>query len=293
MFIYRFFKNLFCKKKVYPEIEYSKYIQNAIKEEELTKHFEENDDLISDDNSNEDNQSEINTNNNSNINKNKNKKKQSRIPQDQFLCSKCSSVPEILNLHSKEGILSLYCHKHDEKNLLVTEYLDKLKDSTFFYLNNTCKICKHRPQGMKTGMKYCLKCKEPICTNCIITWDMEHLKYIIPIGEKNNICSKHPKENAELYCQDCEEIICEDDSSHRKHNVINTEILQNEVEKYRNIIIERNKKLFSMIRFYRLVLSSGNKKAIEQLENSIKKENEIDENDKDLAIYYLKKNNLM
>ena len=286
MFIFKFIKKIFCKKSVNPEIEYSKYIQSAIKEEELTKHFEENNDLISDKNSNEDNQSEINTN------RNKAKKKQTRIPQDQFLCSKCSSVPEILNLHSSTGILSLHCHRHAEINLSVSDYLDILKESTFFYLNNKCKICKSKPQGMKTGMKYCLKCKEPICAKCIEQWDMEHLEYTIPIGEKNNVCYKHPNENAEMYCQDCEEIICEDDRSHRKHNAINTEILKNDVEKYRNVIIEKNQKLFSMIRFYRLVLSSGNKEAIKQLENSIEKENEIDEYDKDLVIYYLKKNKL-
>ena len=40
------------------------------------------------------------------------------------------------------------------------------------------------------------------------------------------------------------------------------------------------------------MLSSGNKEAIKQLENSIEKENEIDEYDKDLVIYYLKKNKL-
>ena len=48
-----------------------------------------------------------------------------------------------------------------------------------------------------------------------------------------------------------------------------------------------------MIRFYRLVISSGNKETIKQLENCIKKENKYDEDDKDLAIYYLKKNKLI
>ena len=69
--------------------------------------------------------------------------------------------------------------------------------------------------------------------------------------------------------------------------------LQNEVDKYRKIIVERNNKLFNMIRFYRLVLSSGNDEAKKQLEKCIKKENEYDEDDKDLAIYYLKKRNLI
>ena len=293
MFILKFIKKIFCGRKPF---DYNQYKLTEIKENELTKRESDDEmdksDLISDVNSQENKDNEIRTE------EKKEKILQSRMPQDQFLCSKCSSVPEILSLYSHKGELSINCPKHEEINLTVTDYLDKLKNSNFFYLNNRCKICKGKPQGMNTKMKYCLVCNYPLCAKCVSYYDFEHFKdgHIIPIGEKNDTCSIHHNEKKELYCQDCKEIICKDDKrSHNWHHVIETDNdkLQNDVEKYRKIIVERNKKLFNMIRFYRLVILSGNKETINQLENCIKKENKFDQDDKDLAIYYLKKNKLI
>ena len=283
MFILNFVKKFFCKKK---EFDYNQYNLSAIQENELTSRKKKDNkgknDLISDTGSNDNGLPTEGTSRNTS---------QSRFPQDQFLCSKCSLVPVILNISSKKNELSLYCNKHEDICETTTDYLDKLKDSTFFYLNNKCIKCHAKPQGMITGMKYCLECNVPYCAKCTSYFHMSHLEYMVPIGAKNNVCSRHPDEKAEIYCQNCEEIICESDRSHRFHHKINTEIMQPEVDKYRKIIVERNKKLFSMIRFYRLVLSSGNEKAIEELKTSIEKRNKLDEDDCDLAIYYLKKNN--
>ena len=272
MFILKFIKKTFCGRKPFNYNEYK--LNTEIREEELSKRKSDDEkekfDLISDVSSHESNEKEIITD------RKKKKVRQTRFPQDQFLCSKCSLVPEILSLNSNKGELSLYCPKHEEINLTVTDYLNKLKNSDFFYLNNKCKMCGGKPQGMKTKMKYCLQCNAPYCLECIRRFDLSDLEkgYLIPIGEKNDICSRHPKEKKEIYCQDCEEIICKSDKrNHGWHHVIETDNdkLQNEVEKYRKIIVERNKKLFSMIRFYRLVISSGNEKAKKQLENCIKK----------------------
>ena len=284
MFILNFVKKFFCKKK---EFDYNQYKLSAIKEYELTsrenKDNKGKNDLISDTSSNGNSENQIPTEGTGR------KKRQSRLPQDQFLCSECSLVPEILNISSKKSKISLYCSKHEDICITTTEYLDKLKDSTFFYLNNKCTKCNAKPQGMKTSMKYCLECNVPYCAKCTSYFHMSHLDYMVPIGDKNNVCKRHPDEKAEIYCLDCEEIICESDKSHRFHHKINTEIMQSEVDKYRKIIVERNKKLFSMIRFYRLVLSSKNEKAIQELKKSIEKRNKLDEDDCDLAIYYLKK----
>ena len=292
MFILKFIKKCFCGRKPFNYNEYK--LNTEISEDKLTKREskdeKENSNLISDVSSIESNENELIPD----VKKKKKKIRQTRMPQDQFLCSKCSSVPEILGLHSHKGEISLYCHKHEEINLTVTDYLTKLKNSDFFYLNNKCKGCNHRPQGMNTKMKYCLECNLPYCFECVKMFDYEHFVegFMIPIGEKNDTCYKHAKEKKEIYCKDCEEIICKNDKrNHDWHHVIETDNdkLQNEVDKYRKIIVEKNNKLFNMIRFYRLVLSSGNEEAKKQLEKCIKKENEYDEDDKDLAIYYLKK----
>ena len=125
---------------------------------------------------------------------------------------------------------------------------------------------------------------------CVTYLEMEHKEqgFLINISEKNNICSEHPYEKVETYCIDCEEVICKSDKNHPLHNIINTKNMQNETNKYRKIIKDKNKKLYSFLRFYRMVLSTRNEEAIKQLEESIKNEKNKDDNEIDLAIYYLK-----
>jgi len=274
MIIWNFFRGLFCGNKdnnIIPEP------KDYIKEEQLTeREKKKTEDKITEDNE-ENNQREK-------------KKKESRLPKDQFLCNKCSAIPEILNIKSNTGKISFNCHKHEKDEISVSEYINSIKNSTYFYLNNKCQMCNRKPTGIKTEMKYCLKCKKPICMKCVTYLEMEHKEqgFLINISEKNNICSEHPYEKAETYCIDCEEVICKSDKNHPLHNIINTKNMQNETNKYRKIIKDKNKKLYSFLRFYRMVLSTRNEEAIKQLEESIKNEKNKDDNEIDLAIYYLK-----
>ena len=276
MIIWNFFRGLFCGNKSNNVIQQP---LDYIKEEQLTEREKK---YIGDEFSEDSEASNQSTK----------KKDQSRLPEDQFLCSKCSLIPEILSINSNTGKISFYCHKHEYDEMSVKAYINTIRDSNYFYLNNICQRCNRKPTGIKTKMKYCLQCKKPICMKCYPYLEMEHNEkgFLINISEKNNICSEHPYEKAETYCLDCEEIICESDKNHPLHNIINTKNMQNEAIKYRKIIKEKNKKLFSFLRFYRIVLSSGNKEAIEQLEEAIKKEKNKNEYETDLAIYYLKQN---
>jgi hypothetical protein len=210
-------------------------------------------------------------------------------PYHQFTCPKCEIVPEIMEMHSDTGNLFIYCNKHQEFHCSTTEYLAFLKDSNFTYLKLKCSLCKANPSGRKTQMQYCVKCREPICKKCIELTHQEHLAFLIPICAINNTCRKHKNEKAELYCKDCEEIICEDDMIHSDHRVVDTYDLKKEVNKYREKIIKKNQKLFSMLEFYKLVLLKGNEDVKKTISESIQKEKDRDEYDVDLAIYYLKK----
>ena len=215
----------------------------------------------------------------------------SQIPDDEFVCVECSNVPEILEIHSDTGNLSMRCSKHGIRNNSSTGYLNKLIKSGFTYFDNKCSKCEHKPRKKETTMKFCTECREPFCEKCITKYHMEHKvnNYLIPIGEKNNVCKKHRQEKAENYCFDCEEIICEKDENHSDHGKINTKNLQNEANKYRKIIEDKNKTLFNMIRFYRLIMSSKDEESKKKVIESIEKENKRNEFDIDLAIYYLNK----
>ena len=215
-------------------------------------------------------------------------KKLKKVPDDQFTCHKCGIVPEILEIHSDTGNLTLNCNKHGIKPISTRKYLYSLRKSSFSYLKLKCANCNAEPSGKETKMQFCVLCRKPLCKTCCDTNHEEHRNSLISIREINNTCRIHKNEKTELYCLDCEEIICEYDMIHSDHRVIDTFNKQKEVNKYREIIIKKNQKLFSMRDFYKLVLQSGNKLDKEKVSESIKKEKNRNEYDVDLAIYYLK-----
>ena len=216
-------------------------------------------------------------------------KKFKRVPNDQFTCNKCGIVPEILEMHSDTGNLTLNCNKHGIKPISSTKYLNSLRKSNFTYLKLKCANvkCNSKPSGRETQMQFCVSCRKPYCKKCCDTTHEEHRNYLISIGEINNTCRIHKNEKAELYCLDCEEIICEYDMIHSDHRIIDTFNKQKEVNKYREIIIKKNQKLFSMRDFYSIVLQHGNGVDKSIVSESIKKEKNRNKYDVDLAVYYL------
>lgn len=213
----------------------------------------------------------------------------SKIPNDEFTCNKCETVPEILEIHSDTSKLSLECKKHPLTKISVSKYLNQLSKSNFSYRENKCYKCEKKAKEIL--MHFCIKCRNFVCERCKVYYHQEHeeLGYLIPIEEKNNICKIHPKEKAENFCFDCEEIICEKDNNHSDHYKINTNCLQKEVNEYRETIRNKNKKLLNMLKFYRLVILYGTEENKNQVIEAIKNEKERNEHDIDLAIYHLKK----
>ena len=51
------------------------------------------------------------------------------IPEDQYLCPKCSCIPELKNVHTDNGILEFRCINHGEIIIKVDEYLKSMIDS--------------------------------------------------------------------------------------------------------------------------------------------------------------------
>ena len=136
-------------------------------------------------------------------------------------------------------------------------------------------------------MKFCCKCKKYVCYRCVTYSHMLHQKYLIPIGDKKNICNDHENEIADLYCLDCEEIICKMNKSHENHVTFNTSKMLNDVNRSRKIIEDKTNKLFNMLRLLRLINSKGNGDSKVLLEKAILKEEKRNKNDVDLAINIL------
>ena len=136
MIIWNFIRGLFCGNKgnnIIPEP------KDYIKEEQLTqrKYIKEEQQNEGEKKSIEDESSE-----NSQENNERTKKKVERLPEDQFLCSKCSAIPEILNIKSNEGKISFNCHKHENEEISVNEYINSIKTANII-LKKRCNNLDH------------------------------------------------------------------------------------------------------------------------------------------------------
>ena len=213
-----------------------------------------------------------------------------KLPLDEFLCSKCEKIPEILDINSNTNKICFECHKHWEIPISVEEYLNALNNSSFTYLNKKCLQCEGIKKDIAEKIYFCCDCKKYLCDICIEKCHMteKEKNYLIPIEDKKNKCNVHANETADLYCLDCEEIICKKNKSHENHATFNTSKMLNDVNRSRKIIEDKISKLFNMIRLLRLINSKGNKESKKQLKEAIENEEKRIENDVDLAIYYLK-----
>jgi len=236
---------------------------------------------------------------------------------DEFYCTVCDSVqeiPEILTIHSDSTTIGLKCHKR-EKNYFpkLEEYCEKIKQDN----KNKCLDCEN------PGSEYCLGCMNFFCANhakkhhkenpkdktvfegiCYCLFDFCHLydkdkkniiHKLIKKTEITSTCSTHGLKTKEC-CQECQKYVCKicKDDYHKRHN-INNPISAEKMKDAKEKIIKKGHKLLSMKKFYKMIISAYEKKQddithqknLVNVAASIKREQNRDKNDIDLAIYRL------
>ena len=236
---------------------------------------------------------------------------------DEFYCTICDNVqeiPEILTIHSDSSI-GLRCHKREEKYFhKLEEYCEKIKENK---KNCSIKDCQNQIE------EYCFGCMAFFCANhaeehikahpgeqtifygiccslcsCLLSSDDSKNKKIHKLVKKDEItstCSTHGLKTKEC-CQECQKYVCKicESEYHKRHN-INNPISAEKMKDAKEKIIKKGHKLLSMIKFYRMVklayenapTNSIYQKNIVNVAASIKREQERDKNDIDLAIYRL------
>ena len=179
------------------------------------------------------------------------------IPDDQFICPECDSVPELLNLHTDNGHIVLKCKIHGKFDLNIEDYYERIKNSNFNYFKTKCNECRKIQENKYNRFYYCYDCKNDYCECC--HKNTHH--YMIKVNEKNNKCLNHFGEEITQFCFDCEENICsrERETNHRDHRLISIYQLNKETINYRNIIYEKNKNLSYIIKFNNLILNTFEK----------------------------------
>ena len=220
------------------------------------------------------------------------------ILEDEFLCSKCNEVPEILHAHNDNSKIEFICRKCGPIEDLTDKYLEKSKKSKFSYRNSECKLCKLVKKNNDMFF-YCYECQKDYCKNCLnknAHKCKDKSKYI-KVNEKNTKCLKHFGENFTQFCVDCQENVCKKEINirHKDHEIIDINNFLKEFLKYRIIIKEKNKELSNLIKFINLIDKAGEKcennyfniQSVIKLAESIEKENIRDSKDIEFAFYEL------
>jgi len=138
------------------------------------------------------------------------------IPNDQYTCSECPLVPEILNIFYNTNEIEIKCQAHGIKRLPIRDYF--LKENNFIYNNLKCQICNKKKTN-QIIYKYCYNCKKNLCYDCSIRHNKH--KDIINLNDVNNKCNEHEGDcDFLLYCFTCNKNICSkvSETEHKEHN---------------------------------------------------------------------------
>ena len=137
------------------------------------------------------------------------------IPNDQYTCSECPMVPEILNIYYNTNEIEFCCQAHGIKKLSLRDYF--LSENKFIYNNIECQIC-HKKKLNQKSYKYCYHCNKNLCFDCSIRHN-NHID-LINFNDVNNKCVEH-KGDCEflIYCFTCKKNICSkiSETEHKEH----------------------------------------------------------------------------
>jgi len=182
------------------------------------------------------------------------------IPTDEFICPKCQElIPEILDIHIDNKKIDFKCKKCGVKfEFFCKNYENKLKNSEKKYLNQECNICNQKPSNNNDIFSYCVDCQKYFCNkeNCKNNHQGDN-HHTIQINQKSQYCLEHPEEIKYIFCKNCQDNICAKTKSerHKDHDLIDIKDLNKDFLKYKQIIFEKNKELYKIIKFNQTIIN--------------------------------------
>ena len=197
-----------------------------------------------------------------------------KIPNDQYTCSECSLVPEILYIDYEFNEIEFKCKVHGIKRLSLREYF--ILSSQHSYYNYKCEKCNISQKEIFSDVditteekdyitnnilfKYCYECKNILCPNCSHKHKHNDVQKLLPVNLLNNKCKDHfDEENFNIYCITCEENICNStrETVHQDHFI---EIIPklNPKEEKLNFIINKNNFIKKNIELLEYLLKINN-----------------------------------
>lgn len=176
---------------------------------------------------------------------------------DHYTCPRCTSIPEIVSIHSDSGYIDLRCPEptHNFLSHHITEYIKG--ESQYSNDKVKCGFCQKDATIIGINLfSYCYDCHKDVCPNCAKS-NKEHKnhKKIIPLKAKCEKCLEHFDEgDFKRFCFNCYESICEKEKfRHQNHEIKNIEELK-KLAKDKIKTIKKKNNLLDIIRFFNNIL---------------------------------------
>ena len=129
------------------------------------------------------------------------------IPNDQYTCTDCNLIPELLNIDYDNGMIEFKCPNHGNKKMEFKDYFKKELERGYHYYNNKCDIDNRKQKdNIRKVFEHCIICKKNFCHEC--SSKHEHKSSLIKNNELNNKCNIHFKKYIK-YCNKCNKHFCE------------------------------------------------------------------------------------
>ena len=137
-----------------------------------------------------------------------------KIPNDQYTCIICKSVPEIIEINFDQNIIKFNCEFHGNIKIGIYEYFKN--ESNYLYLNYNCQFGQRKQiDHLDKTFYYCPKCDQYLCQSC--NGYHNHKFSVIEVNELNCKCQKHLL-NYFKFCKYCKKHYCQkDDKSKCMH----------------------------------------------------------------------------
>ena len=140
------------------------------------------------------------------------------LPEDQYVCSDCDSIPEIISLSFNKGIIEFRCKEHGIKKIDIKEYF--LRESKYLYSNIKCYLDQSHTQKDQLDLtfNYFIEKKKNICQEC----SKGKVSKYIKVNEVNNVCQSHLRLFVK-YCNECNKHFCSEDTINCGHKIVEIE----------------------------------------------------------------------
>ena len=138
-----------------------------------------------------------------------------QIPDDQYSCTQCDLVPEIIDIDYDSGAIIINCPEHGERNIYISNYFsEELKN---VYYSAKCDFTNVlQKDNIDKIFQFCNDCNKMCCSNCSYSHNQKKHN-LIKIDEKNCICKQH-FQKFEKFCTICKKNICSHNECKCEHD---------------------------------------------------------------------------